>query len=329
MIIKIKCIEEDKPGKKWAEVFERTWPYYRAWYVQEGVTARPGYLSCSESIGQHMPELESIYDQVCELAGSGDLPARYLSMWNPPAFMSGCTQMAWTRGEPALIRNYDYNPKWFEGVMLKSNWLRPVIGISDCNWGLLDGMNSSGLCASLNFGGRNVVGEGFGIPLVIRYLLETCDNVDEAVKTFERLPVHMAYNVMLVDRDGNYATLFLGPDRPATLVNKQACTNHQGDIEWPEYALETQTIERERAAESYLNDDSYDLNSIYRKFLQPPLHQFNIKKSFGTLYSAAWFPETGKAKLFWKTKELNQSFSDFTEKQITVQITKQAESLIY
>jgi len=329
MIIKITCIEEDKPGEKWEKVFERTWPYYRAWYVQEGVTARPGYLTCSEAINEHMPELVPIYEELCELAGGGDLPSRYLSMWNPPAYMSGCTQVAWTKGEPALIRNYDYNPKWFEGVMLKSNWLRPVIGISDCNWGLLDGMNSSGLCASLNFGGRNVSGGGFGIPLVIRYLLETCENIDEAVKVLERMPVHMAYNVMLMDRDGNYATLFLGPDRPATLVNKQACTNHQGDIEWPEYAFETQTIEREKAAVNYLNDEKLDLTSFLRKFLQPPLHQFDIKKSFGTLYSAAWFPETGKAKLFWKTKEINQSFSDFTEKQISVQITKQAESLIY
>ncbi|MCC5907561.1 MAG: hypothetical protein JJU13_15215 [Balneolaceae bacterium] len=276
-----------------------------------------------------MPELVSLYGEVCKLAGGGDLTSRYLSMWNPPAFMSGCTQVAWIKETPALIRNYDHYPKWFEGVMLKSNWLRPVIGISDCNWGLLDGMNSSGLCASLNFGGRNVVGEGFGIPLVIRYLLETCENVEEAVKSLKRIPVHMAYNVMLMDREGNYATLFLGPDRPATLVNKQACTNHQGDIEWPEYAFETQTIERERAVENYLKDKKLDLNSLCEKFLQPPLHQFGKKKSFGTLYSAAWFPETGKVKLFWKGKELNQSFSKFTEKQITVQITNQPESLIY
>ncbi len=328
MIIQINSIQEEKPGIKWGKVFKKTWPSYRDWYLQEGVTVRPDYNTCSAAMNEHMPELVSLYGEVCKLAGGGDLTSRYLSMWNPPAFMSGCTQMAWTKGTLALIRNYDHYPKWFEGVMLKSNWLRPVIGISDCNWGLLDGMNSSGLCASLNFGGRNVVGEGFGIPLVIRYLLETCENVDEAVKSLQRIPVHMAYNVMLMDCEGNYATLFLGPDRPATLVNKQACTNHQGEIEWPEYAFETQTIERERAVENYLKDKKLDLNSLCEKFLQPPLHQFGKKKSFGTLYSAAWFPETGNVKLFWKGKELNQSFSKFTEKQITVQIYKQAKTLI-
>ncbi|NBC27492.1 MAG: hypothetical protein GVY08_11565 [Bacteroidetes bacterium] len=329
MIIKIKCIDEDQPGEKWAKVFNRTWPHYRAWYLQEGFTARPGYLSCSEALEEHMPELAPLYEHICELAGGGDVASRYLSMWNPPAFMSGCTQVAWTRNRPALIRNYDYNPKWFEGVMLKSHWLQPVMGVSDCNWGLLDGMNGSGLCASLNFGGRNAVGQGFGIPLVIRYLLETCSNVEEAVKTLDRLPVHMAYNVMLMDRHGEYATLFLGPDRNPALITKKACTNHQEDIVWPEYARQTQTIERQKAAEEYLSDETMDLETIFRKFLQPPLHQFDVKKSFGTLYSAAWFPDTGKAKLFWKGKELNQSLYEFTEQQITVQISKQAESLIY
>ncbi|HMB97812.1 MAG TPA: C45 family peptidase [Balneolaceae bacterium] len=329
MLIKIKCINEDKPGEKWVKVFNRTWPYYRAWYLKEGFTARPGYLSCSEAIEEYMPELAPLYGQICELAGGGDVASRYLSMWNPPAFMSGCTQVAWTKDRPALIRNYDYNPKWFEGVMLKSNLLQPVMGVSDCNWGLLDGMNACGLCASLNFGGRNVVGDGFGIPLVIRYLLETCDNVGDAIKTLERIPVHMAYNVMLIDRQGEYATLFLGPDRKPGLITKQACTNHQEDIEWPEYARQTQTIEREKAAQEYLNNEKIDLDSLFRKFLQPPLHQFDVKKSFGTLYSAAWFPETGEAKLFWKGKELNQSFKEFNEQQISVQITKQTESLIY
>ncbi len=328
MLIKIKCIDEDKPAEKWEKVFNKTWPYYRAWYLQEGFTSRPGYLSCKEALEEYMPELAGLYGNICGLAGGGDVTSRYLSMWNPPAFMSGCTQVAWTGNTPALIRNYDYNPGFFEGVMLKSNWLKPVMGVSDCNWGLLDGMNASGLCASLNFGGRNVVGEGFGIPLVIRYLLETCEDVEDAVKALDRIPVHMAYNVMLMDRNGEHATLFLGPDRKPGLITKPACTNHQEDIEWPEYARQTQTIERERAAEEYLSDEKMDLESICAKFLQPPLHQFDVKKSFGTLYSSAWFPKTGEAKLFWKGKELHQSFEGFVEQKITVHITKPVEFFV-
>ena len=56
---------------------------------------------------------------------------------------------------PALVRNYDYSPDLCEWVVLSTAWtgLR-VLGMSDCLWGLLDGMNDAGLAASLTFGGR-------------------------------------------------------------------------------------------------------------------------------------------------------------------------------
>jgi predicted choloylglycine hydrolase len=48
----------------------------------------------------------------------------------------------------------------------------------DCLWGLLDRVNDAGLAISLAFGGRPQVGEGFGIPLVIRYVQETCGSTE-------------------------------------------------------------------------------------------------------------------------------------------------------
>ena len=77
-----------------------------------------------------------------------------------------------------LVRNYDYAPSRMEGIIWSTRLAeRRVIGMSDCLWGLLDGMNDAGLAVSLTFGGRRVLGDGFGIPLVVRYLLETCDDV--------------------------------------------------------------------------------------------------------------------------------------------------------
>ena len=49
-----------------------------------------------------------------------------------------------------------------------------MIGLSDGFWGLLDGMNDSGLVACLTFGGRPICGEAFSVILVLRYILETC-----------------------------------------------------------------------------------------------------------------------------------------------------------
>ena len=89
-------------------------------------------------------------------------------MYCPPAYLAGCSKLAVKGIENYLIRNYDYNPQLFEGNFLHTNWLKPVMGMSDCNWGLLDGINGDGLAVSLAFGGRKVMGEGFGIPLIIR-----------------------------------------------------------------------------------------------------------------------------------------------------------------
>ena len=67
--------------------------------------------------------------------------------------------------------------------------------MSDCLWGLLDGVNDAGLAASLTFGGRPAVGDGFGIPLVMRYVLEVCDDVEAACGVLSQIPVHAVQNV--------------------------------------------------------------------------------------------------------------------------------------
>ena len=86
-----------------------------------------------------------------------------------------------------------------------------MLGTSDLLWGLLDGMNEDGLAVSLTFGGRQDVGDGFGIPLVLRYVLETCATVGQAVSALQRIPVSQSYNVALVDITGAHATVFRLP----------------------------------------------------------------------------------------------------------------------
>ena len=126
-------------------------------------------------LGRHMPELVPVHHRLVELAGGSELDARMLSLYSGPPFVTGCSQVAWTRDVPALIRNYDYPVSRLEGLLMHTAWgRRRVIGMSDCLWGLLDGMNDAGLAVSLTFGGRSVSGDGFAIPLVVRHLLEAC-----------------------------------------------------------------------------------------------------------------------------------------------------------
>ncbi len=322
MFVSVKFIDEPKAGGKWKKQFENTWPHYKKWFTQEGMQARSGYLSSSKAIKETMPEIFPIYEKLSELAGGGDLVSRYLSLYNPPAFMSGCTQIGWTFPEPCLIRNYDYNPKLFEGVLLKSSWLKPVIGMVDCNWGLLDGMNLDGLAISLTFGGRKVVGKGFGIPLIMRYVLETCSDVKSAVEAFKVVPCHMVYNVTLTDKGGQVLSLFLGPDREIGIRNAAICTNHQEMIDWPEYAEMTATVEREAELLNYLHFESPTNTNLINKFLHPPLYTIQPKNSYATLYTAAYFPSRGTLSLFWPAKQFDFGFDSFNEGKTMVHLGK-------
>ena len=271
-----------------------------------------------------MPELLPTYDRLCELAGGGDLEARFLSMWNPPPYMAGCSQAAWVRGNPTLIRNYDYDPRYFDGRMRYTEWLKPVIGVQDSAWGLLDGMNADGLGAALAFGGRKVSGEGYGIPLVLRYVLETCSTVDEAVKALTRIPVHMSYNVLLLDRQRRYAVVYLNPDRAPRVVDRPVCTNHQDMVEWDEYAAFTQTVRRREYLEECLLDENIDRAQLLKRFLRPPLYHQQYLRGFGTLYSISYDLALGRFKVFWPSKQVEGGFKNFEEQLVQVTLLRPA-----
>ncbi len=147
----------------------------------------------------------------------------------------------------ALIRNYDWDYRLFDAVVARTAYTghRRVLGTLDCLWGLLDGINDAGLAVSLTFGGRPHVGEGFGIPLVIRYVLEVCGTVEEAARVLCRVPVHMSYNVTVLDGSGRWAAAYLAPDRPARITDLAVVTNHQGEVEWAPYAAAIRSVERQ------------------------------------------------------------------------------------
>ena len=220
------------PGPKWAGLFAEYWPDYRKWWLQEGEAARPTYAVCVRALKDHMPELLPLYEDICAQAGGGDLAARFLSFYNPPPYLSGCSQAIWAGKEPVMVRNYDYNPNAFDQLAMNTNWQgRQVLGVSDGLWGLVDGVNDAGLAISLTFGGRRVVGQGFGVPLILRYVLQTCETVGQATQVLARVPSHMSYNVTVLDRKRNYATAMMAPDRDTLITHAAVATNHQENVE--------------------------------------------------------------------------------------------------
>ena len=93
------------------------------------------------------------------------------------------------------------------------------MGMSDCLIGLLDGINESGLAVSLAFGGNRTVGDGFGVPIILRYVLQTCRTAEQAARVLARVPTHMAYNVTVLDRSQIRFTVRLAPDRKSAITD--------------------------------------------------------------------------------------------------------------
>jgi predicted choloylglycine hydrolase len=320
--LELEAIEELQPGPEWQARFEAMWSAYRSWYLQEGDARRPSYVKCRNALARHMPELVPTYQRLVELAGGGDVAARLLSLYRPPGFIVGCSQAAWIRGAPTLVRNYDYPASRLEGIVSLTRWSdRRVIGTSDCLWGLLDGMNDAGLAVSLTFGGRPDVGDGFAISLVVRYLLETCDTVAAAREALARIPVHAPQNLTLLDRSGEYVTAYVGPGRPPRFRAIAATTNHQGKVEWPEYARAIRTEERERCLLDLLADERITRERFVDAFLEPPLHNRRYEKGFGTIYTAAYHPTEGRVEYRWPDHSpWEQSFDRFSSESRTVRL---------
>ncbi|MGJ8546302.1 MAG: C45 family autoproteolytic acyltransferase/hydrolase [Sulfitobacter sp.] len=309
-----RAINEDLPGPKWAGLFAEYWPNYRAWWLKEGDAARPTYAQCHRALRTHMPELLPLYDRLCNLAGDGDQAARFLSFYNPPPYLSACSQAIWAGKEPVLVRNYDYNPRAFDSLVLRTKWGgRAVMGTSDGLWGLVDGVNDAGLAISLTFGGRRVVGDGFGVPLILRYVMQVCETVDEAAEVLARMPTHMSYNVTVLDKKRNYITAMMGPDRPALISHAAVATNHQENVEWISHARFTATVERERYLLQRLRFHKDPQEKFIGAFLKPPLYSTAYSAGFGTLYTAVYRPRKGEMELRWPGTTWPLSLGAFEE----------------
>jgi len=314
-----EAIAEDQPGPKWRALFERFWPAYERWFLSEGDKARPRYLTSLRALRSHMPELVPTYERLVELAGNSDLIARFLSSFCPQSYLIACSQAVWSKEEPFLVRNYDYSPQLCEGVIVKTAWNgRQVISMNDGMWGVLDGINEDGLAVSLSFGGRRVVGVGFGVPLVLRYVLEFSTTTDEAIAVLERMPVHMSYNVTVLDRSGKFITAYLRPDQPAVIRAVPYAANHQEEIEWEQHAKATGSLQRERFLFAQLRGDARGPDDLIQSFLRQPLYSAAFAKGYGTIYTAVYRPDTTDVEYLWPGASWKFSFGNFEEGSRTV-----------
>ena len=276
MTLTFDAVSEATPGPKWAARWARSWPSYKAWFIARGGDNGPSGTDCRTAIERYMPELTTVYDRLVAVAGGSDRAARFLSTWCPPTYLGGCSLAAIaSKKHVRLVRNYDLSPELNEGLLLRTQWLgRPVMGMVEFLWGLSDGINDAGLSVALAYGGRSETGVGFGITTIVRYVLETCNTVDDALAVLDRVPSHMAYNLVLADASGRTASVEMAPGGGMTKMPLAVATNHQGGAPAADRPTFTRTFE----LRSHLEKLQIKPRKLNRQFLKAPLLQDRYSK---------------------------------------------------
>ncbi len=261
-----------------------------------------------------------MWRRLVDLAGGDSTAAAMLSHWNMPAFAPACSQVVVNNQARALIRNYDYHPALFEQVVMSTRFIdRQVMGTSDCLWGLLDGMNSDGLAVSLSFGGAKTYGQGFGIPLVVRYLLEVAGTVTQALTALRQIPVSMSYNLTLTDGGGCVRTVYLAPGQPVEVRAYPLATNHRfARPDDPVHARRFRSLERQEHLLGLLHDQPHP-DDLAKEFLREPLRSNDYANGFGTLYTADYRPDAGEVHYRWPGTTWTRSF-DATDAELRLDV---------
>ncbi len=304
---------EDQPGQAWLARFIAGRDETERWYLGQGLELPPDARECRAALQTHMPELIPHYDRVCALVGDDDLAHRILSHYRPPPVFHGCS-IAIRLGDdgPALVRNYDFPLHVVSDRFEMTSWSkRRVICKAQRPWGgCSDGMNEDGLVASLTHGGGQAQGLGFSIILMLRYVLETCSCVKEAVEALSGIPVALSQNVVLMDSTGAYATLFLGPGRKPSVNQDRTCTNHQEIV-----PSGTSSAIRQQTLLDALDNPAMTLPALVKQFFDPPLYSRHARST--TAYTAIYRPREARVDYMWPGRTWSHSFDQFNEGSCT------------
>jgi hypothetical protein len=114
----------------------------------------------------------------------------------------------------------------------------------------------------------------------------------------------------------------LAPDHKPIITELHISTNHQGEIDWPEHARFSKTLEREKFLIETLKDPKQSAEGLAATFLHAPLFKRQYNEGFGTVYTSVYRPGEGYMELRWPGNKIKQSFADFHEGNILISYTE-------
>ncbi len=140
-----------------------------------------------------------------------------------------------------------------------------------------------------------------------------CDYRSRPENVLGRVPCNLAHNVTIVDQGGVVVTAHLSPDREPYFSRSPAAANRQRDVEWPEHARATRTLEREQHVLELIDSPWITVGEFTDAFLGPFLWSPAYDRGFGTLYTAVYRSAEDRIEYRWPGHTWHQSFTAFEE----------------
>jgi len=203
----------------------------------------------------------------------------------------GCSSMV---NHNMLVRNYDFSPEVYDArfVFVQPNEGYASVGHSLLVMGRTEGVNEKGLAVALHFVNNKDTQTGLSAASVIRIILDTCKNTEEAINVIKQLPHSWSYNFSIGDAEGHAVVVEESPFHIKVRKNEELlfCTNHFQRQDMLKLNRQNSGSTQERL--NYLSQghlDEMDEQEIFNTFrAEKPLYNDEYREFFGTLHTFAY-----------------------------------------
>ncbi|MFD1412253.1 C45 family autoproteolytic acyltransferase/hydolase [Oceanobacillus jeddahense] len=283
-------------------------PHAKKLFFSESPDSDKTYLEMRAQIEEYCPGLNEELEGFAK--GFGFEPDQlnfYNDAWLIPG---GCSlgvisPRKMVDGKTYLVQNYDLSPE-ISDMRLCSTKVRgryTHTGFSVSTFGRSEGLNEKELCVAFascgmpieNYPGmREPVSTGLQFMVIVRSLLETCKNTEEAVYAIKNMPVGTNMNLLIADVGGESA--LVGTYDGVKLVKKTdmdylMATNHGlfPEIRNLEQGQLDQSLQRYKVLENNFSAKGKlsvsEIKELLLKEFPEGVSIHNYKENFGTVHS--------------------------------------------
>ncbi|WP_430787747.1 C45 family autoproteolytic acyltransferase/hydrolase [Virgibacillus flavescens] len=251
----------------------------------------------TEAIEIFMKYAPHLLDELNGLADALDITqekaASLFSGYDIPKIKEmGCSSVI---NKEFAVRNYDFTPDIYDRrlVLNQPKECYASAGYSLHVIGRHEGVNEKGLFISFHFVNNRETKQGLTASTIVRIILDSCKNTDEAIILLKQLPHTWSYNFSIADGEGHTAIAEVTPhevnirEDPATLM----CTNHfQHPSMRDKNRIDYINSHKRIAAMTNKNVNKFSGKEVYQWFKDPHGEMFykDYNGLFGTLHTFAY-----------------------------------------